>query len=218
MAEYPPIDLRTRCYFGGEPLSQYLEWAINNISSTHQQNGELYQQFLKIDDAFLTTFRNLAESNDMIFGLMLIRAHSSFRGACMLSMSAQSVDAYMLMRGCLEAALYSLHMEANPGLWEIWLNRYQHKEKCRSDFSYGKMRKTLKLKSEKHCNIMHTLYERTIDFGAHPNELTLTAGLRINKDADKGLMRLEYTAGDPSQVFHAWRTTSQIGVCALHIM
>ncbi len=127
--------------FGTEPLSASIDVAIHNIFATYCHKSEWYGKFLRVDEAFSTAFQNISDTKDLFFGLLLARAHGAFRGACMLTMSGHTVEAYMLLRGCLEAALYALHMEANPGLCGVWLNRHDDRKAenaCRDSFKYGK--------------------------------------------------------------------------------
>ena len=56
---------------------------------------------------------------------------------------------------------------------DIWLNRHNNEKSgqaCRTNFSYGAVKRTLKAKSQKHYTVMSKLYERIIDLGGHPNE------------------------------------------------
>src|SRR3954447_3202271 len=100
---------------GNDSLSRYLDWAMNNISSTHHHNGTRFGQFVRLDQAFEIAFQNLSDfEDDGVLGSLLTRSWFAFRGACMIAMSGQAVEVYILMRGCLEAALYVLHTEANP--------------------------------------------------------------------------------------------------------
>jgi hypothetical protein len=168
--------------FGEDSLSHSIDTAMNNILATYCHKGEWYRRLVQLDEGFHIAFRNLSDLEDMLFGLLLGRAHCAFRGASMMTMSGHTVEAYMLLRGCIEAALYGLHIEASPRYADIWLHRHDNEKSeaaCRTNFSYGAVKRTLKIKSEQHYNLMSKLYETTIDLGGHPNERSVTGNLKL---------------------------------------
>lgn len=198
-----------------------MDTAINNIFTAYCLKGEWYSKFVQIDETFLAAFRNLPDLQDMFFGLLLGRSHCAFRGGCMMAMGGHTVEAYMLLRGCIEAALYALHMDCHPKHVDVWLNRHNDETSaaaCKTNFSYGAVKRTLKVKSEKHYHIMSKLYEMTIDLGGHPNERSITGNLTLSKEGNKEIFHLRHIVGDSIQMDHALKTTSQVGVCALRIL
>ena len=204
-----------------ENLAHFMDWATNNIYEVCRHNQDWYRQFARIDGAFSIAFNNLSDSDSLHFGLLLARSRSAFRCSCMVAMSGQSVEAYMSMRGCLEAALYALHIENNPKLGQVWLDRDDGKEArdaCRQAFWHSEVQKTLREKSEVLCTAMSQLYEMTIDLGAHPNKRSITDGLRIDKDLDNKTITLQYLVGDPYQLTEAFKAISAVGICALYIL
>ena len=139
----------------------------------------------------------------------------------MMVMSGQAAEAYILMRGCLEAAMYALHIEINPDLRMIWLNRDKDPESrnaCINRFQQRKVAKTLQDKSKWLSEIATQLYEHTIDLGAHPNKRSATDCLEIDTDVENKTLTMRYEVGRPDQITDAWEATCHVGACALHIM
>ncbi len=66
-------------------------------------------------------------------------------------------------------------------------------------------------------NVADALYERTIDYGAHPNERALMQSLKMDKGKDNAHFQVVYLAGNTSKLSLALRTCAQIGVCSLGI-
>jgi hypothetical protein len=221
MVEIPSKLFPKPASFGTEPLSQFMDAAINNIFTTYCHKSDWYHKFLRLDEAFYTAFVNVSTIHNTVFGLLLGRAHGGFRGACMMTMSGYPVEPYILMRGCIEASLYALHIEANDGLADIWLNRHDDEKSeaaCRDSFRYGALKRTLKARSQKHYETMANLYERAIDLGAHPNERSVTDNIDFVKDGNKQILSLKYIVGDSQQLEDALKTTSEVGTCALRIL
>ena len=66
--------------------------------------------------------------------------------------------------------------------------------------------------------VVETLYERIIDFGAHPNERAVSgSGKIINGEERKELMQI-HMHGDGLALEHALKTTAQCGLGSLLIL
>ena len=65
--------------------------------------------------------------------------------------------------------------------------------------------------------VFETLYQRTIDFGAHPNERSVTANLRSEKiDPESTRYSMIYLHGGDGQMLdHGLKTVAQVGFCSL---
>lgn len=206
----------------GDSLSRYLTWAVNNISSTRRDNSDRYRQFVVLDHAFEVAFQNLSDfGEDSLFAPLLTRSWFSFRGTCMMAMSGQAAEAYVLMRGCLEGALYALHIDINPELRMVWLNRdrdVESRKVCQNRFKHRGVAKSLEAKSQWLYEIMSQLYEQTIDQGAHPNKRSVTDGLEVDEDIENKTLSFRFVVGGPDEISKAWKTASHVGACALHIL
>lgn len=128
MTEIPSKLFPKPAAFGTEPLSHSMDTAISNILATYCHKDDWYSQLLRLDEAFFVGFKNLSDLDDTLFGLLLGRAHCAYRGGCMMAMAGHTVEAYMLLRGCIEASLYALHIDADPEMADIWLNRHNNEK------------------------------------------------------------------------------------------
>ncbi|MBH0200251.1 MAG: hypothetical protein HP497_12665 [Nitrospira sp.] len=59
------------------------------------------------------------------------------------------------------------------------------------------------------------MYDRTIDYGAHPNEQALMQVLQLNESAEHVELKMNYLDGDSIQLRLTLKTTAQVGVCSL---
>jgi hypothetical protein len=66
-------------------------------------------------------------------------------------------------------------------------------------------------------DIADLLYNRTIDYGAHPNEQALMQALQINDQDENIEFMMIYLEGDTIQAKLALKTTAQVGVCSLSL-
>ena len=65
--------------------------------------------------------------------------------------------------------------------------------------------------------VARILYDRTIDSGAHPNELALMQTLQISEGANQIEFKSKYLDQDSFALSSALKTTAQVGVCALSL-
>ena len=90
-----------------------------------------------------------------------------------------------------------------------------------SDPSFIKIsdaKNTLKDIDTKNHEVASKLYDRTIDFGGHPNEMAITSSFTIEeKDGDIKLQQI-YASGVNMQQRHAMKSAAQVGVCSLYIL
>src|SRR5207244_597525 len=128
--------------------------------------------------AFVTICDNLVDPPDFSAPFFLLLAHASYRAAACLALSTQSAPAFAIMRQCLEHSLYGLYIAQHPESFETWLKRNDDaaaKQKVKDEFTIGALRKVLKSIDPETHSVWSEMYEKTIDFGAHPNPAALVS-------------------------------------------
>ena len=210
----PPPD------WGTDEISKFIDLARNNAYATFANLKPDYQSLVSIDEAFRRIIDNLLNTREWFAAFFLLGSHSVFRSATQLSISCQLRESYPLLRSCLEYALYGFHISRHPDSREIWLSRHgskNNKEKVRDEFRIGRLLNELDRESASDGKVARNLYDRTIDYGAHPNERALMQSLKMIKD-DKGIdLNISYLSDDSPASRLALRTTAQVGVCVLEI-
>jgi hypothetical protein len=122
----------------------------------------------------------------------------------------------------LEYAGYALHINRNPELGKVWLDRHEDETKMvasRNAFSHNKVQKTISAVNQHAGERFEELYQWTIDSGGHPNERGVTANLKMTHEADgKRIMLAVFQHGDGPELDLALKRTAQCGVCSLEIL
>ncbi len=85
------------------------------------------------------------------------------------------------------------------------------------EFTVSNIRVTIGKANQHAAKVFDELYQRTIDFGAHPNERSITGSLAIIEQNDRKEFQQMYLHGDGLTLDHALKTTAQTGLCALEI-
>ncbi len=135
-------------------------------------------------------------------------------------MSGQAAETFPQLRSCLEYALYALHINEYPALAEVWLRRHENEEslqEVKRSFRHVRIMKTLLARDVALHSSLSELYQRTIDFGGHPNERAVSNSSKIRIEGDTMVIRNQFLHGDSSALDHALRTNAQIGLGSLMV-
>lgn len=206
--------------WGSDRLSQFVDLCQHNTIATFERIRPEYTRLQRVDELFHYLVGSLNNSRDWFPAFFVLRAHSAYLGGARLAVSGQVVEAYMVLRGCLEAGLYGLYLSRNSASTDVWARRHEDeasRRSCRNEFSTGRLMRSLERESPRVYTVANTLYERTIDSGAHPNERALLENMRRTETNDVVRFELLYVTADMSAIRAVMRTTAQVGVCALDI-
>ncbi len=206
--------------WGKDCLSFFVSNAFTNCLATFVNKKPQYNVLLQIDQCFMKVGENLINPTDELAALLLLRSHSAYRAACRLALSGQATDSFPSLRSCIEYGLYALHINQNPNLGEIWLRRHDNEEAkklSRQSFPHVEVAKSLKVLGAKLHETIEKLYERTIDFGAHPNEMAITGSMTITEKEGRKEYAQIYLHADSLALEHVLKTTAQVGLGSLCI-
>jgi len=203
-----------------DSLGKFLGDAHHNMVATFANLRPQYDALAKIDQLYCDMIENLNQSPEFVAGFLLIRTHSSFRGAVRLSLSGQVAEAYMVLRSCLESALYGLYVAGDTNRQEIWLRRHDDdasRRRVRNEFTIRNVLNHLQTIDSKTHDIAQSFYDGTIDYGGHPNERAVSTQVKTETDGARVDFTAEYfLCGDlPHQV--SLKSSAQIGICCLDI-
>jgi len=206
--------------WGGDEISKLFDVAKGNEYATFANFQDEIRRLIDIDTSYRKAIDALNHSRDWFAGFFVLRAHSNFLAACRMGWSGQIPECYALLRSCLENALYGLYLARNPNSRETWLRRHDsdvHKRRVKDEFKIRTMLDLAKSIDKKEGEVAELLYERTIDYGAHPNERALMQMLQINEKAEHVEFKVVYLEGDSIQLRLVLKTTAQVGVCSLSL-
>jgi hypothetical protein len=215
MDQYPPPG------WGKDPLSRFFNDATLNRWHTFHSSKTEYRRLEQIDKCFLCVSANWKSPQTPIEPFLFLSCHSAYRVACETAAAGELQEAYTQLRSALEYAGYALHMNLHPGHDKVWSSRSDNdisRRAAKGAFKAVDVQASIKRKNPVVGAHYNHLYNRCIDFGAHPNEQGLFS--RIEKiDLPNGgvtfnLMYLQ-PEGLPKRL--ALRTTAQVGICTLLI-
>lgn len=179
--------------WGLDPLGHFLEACRRNELASFANEPELYAQLSAINDRFIANRKNMVialtklivqEKPDMDFAeislepeewlvvYFYLRCQAAFAAAARLALTAQAPETFMVLRGCIENALYAWHISTDEKLKRIWLDRHESEEAAKAvkkQFAIGDMKRSLLNRDSELGTKVNLIYDETIDKGAHPN-------------------------------------------------
>ena len=207
--------------WGADPLSAFMETARENTLATFVNLPATYRLLAEVDSVYRLLLDNLFNTPEWASAFFLLRAHCSYLAAVRFAMSGQVAESYMPLRGCLEAALYGLHISRNPPAGDIWARRHEDetcRTKVRNEFTTANVFASLAAADGALATVSRALYERTIDYGAHPNERSFFSNMLKTREDGNIQFKLIYLAEDSPALHLALKTTAQSGLCAFEIL
>jgi hypothetical protein len=89
---------------------------------------------------------------------------------------------------------------------------------AKNAFSHRKVQATVTAANRDAGERFEMLYQRTIDFGGHPNERSVTANMSMVEEPDRLMMQAVYLHADGDALDLALKTVAQCGICSLEIL
>jgi hypothetical protein len=113
-----------------------------------------------------------------------LRSQYAYKAVAGMSLSGQVAESFPMMRSCLEYAGHSLVIKNTSALQEVFLNRHvddTSKRERKAQFTIANTIAVIRKFDAKVATILKGFYDRTIDFGAHPNPVGMLSTLKIEK-------------------------------------
>lgn len=201
-----------------DSLSSFLHTCTGNTHTVVAQQPDWYARLSKINDLFDSLMGNLDQDVSVYGGVFALRCHSAYLGACRCALAGQIPEAHMLLRGCLEAAIYGLFLDAHPQHRSIWHNRHRDQKsakKLKSIFTIRRLKEYLRSKDKDVHDRWGKYYEYTIDLGGHPNVWSIESHLN-NLDSE-GPLELRYLHPITNVFLATLKSCAVVGITGLDI-
>lgn len=207
--------------WGQDRLTDYVDNYRSNQYATFANKRSEVIDLITIDGMFSKLLDGATNPRPFIPIGYLLRAHAAYRAAAGAVMAGQIYESQALLRVCLEQGAYSHYVGDDKARWELWMNRHDDEasmKAVRAEFTQGKISRHISAAHSGLGAIYKELYERTIDYGAHPNERgsTLSSMTVDTEDGGKHFLAI-YLHGDGLLLDFGLKTTAQVGLWVLRI-
>ncbi|TQX91337.1 hypothetical protein EQW76_00965 [Rhizobium sp. rho-13.1] len=206
--------------WGKDRLSAYLEEFRGNQFATFHNKRKEVADLIALDNLFEKLLNGARDPDPQMPMTFLLRAHAAFRAAVSLVMGGQLYEAQVLLRLSLEHASYGFFIGGDQLRWTRWMKRNddeKSKKAVREEFTSGAIRRSIKKADAKIGGHFETLYERLIDFGAHPNKQGFSMSTKLRKEPGETHILSIYLHDDGVPLDFALKTTAQVAICVLQI-
>jgi hypothetical protein len=206
--------------WGNDELSKFLDAAHQNQYATFVKKRDAMAKLVAIDAQFAKVTKGWLNPKSEVLAMLFIRCHGAYRTACGLAMSGQTAECYVQCRSMLEYAAYAVHINRDPPLAKVWLDRHQDEtsmKASRKAFQHVAVLESVMAANQHAAERFETIYQRTIDFGGHPNERAVTGNMKMIEEPDRREMLAILLHGDGVQLDVALKTSAQCGMIALEL-
>jgi hypothetical protein len=207
-------------------------WAKDELTKflqeTHQQQYATFHnkkgavgRLVAIDELFVRVSKNWLNPPSEVEAMLFLRCHAAFRAAAGEAMAGQAVECYRQCRGMLENAAYAVHIHRDPSLTTVWLNRHQGEAGMKASkkaFQHIAVAASVVAANQHAGNRFDDLYRRTIDWGGHPNERSVTGNMKMIEEPERRVMLAIMLHGDGVELDMALKTTAQCGMVSLELL
>ena len=213
-APYPPE-------WGNDCLSEFLQAMHENTFCRFVHDKQLFTRLGEIAEAYGPVISHLSGASDWFAALFIPRAHSAWLAGVRLALGGQPPEAYAVLRACLENSLYCFYLSGNSERAETFLRKHDDDawfRKMRNEFRPSRFLNLLRQTNERAARVASVLYQRTIDYGAHPNPRALLTSMCMSDVNGRRHVDVGYTALDPAALALCFTTGAQIGISSLDII
>jgi hypothetical protein len=147
-------------------------------------------------------------------GTLFHRSQYAYKTAVGMALAGQVVEAFVMMRSCLEYAGYALLTFNDPRLEEAFLKRHCDDASMKNQkqkFKISEVTAIIGNFDPKLAEIFQEFYDRSINFGAHPNPFGVLSAVQ---DEANGFLTLALSNNE-KMLKHAMKSAAQVGLAAL---
>ena len=202
-------------------LQEFFDVVHSNQRANRINFPQWYTFIERIDDCFARAGANLINPTPVLTGMLLLRCQYAFKTAAGMALAGQIVEPFAILRSVLEDAGYCLTIYETPALESVFISRHFGVEEMRAQkdaFKISVIRAVIGRYDAKLAEVFNELYQRSIDFGGHPNPYGSFSALVLDGRGEQTGMMAVAISDDPKMVAHALKSTAQIGLTALHIL
>lgn len=209
-----------------DPLSRYFAEAEYNDRVTAFSFPTVFALLQAANSALELVEKAVEHDGEQVLLIprfLIVRFRSSYLASIRLAMSGQIPESFALLRSAIEQAWYALHIARDPNPTsraEIWLKRNDgpsEKAACKKEFTVKNVRTTHEACDQATADQLREVYETSIDFGAHPNQM----GMLISMAHEKNPNQINYEVGilhpDTVPMLGALRLSVAVVIGALKI-
>lgn len=176
--------------WGQSELTQFLSVAEQQAHATYAILPKWVQALELVDTNLTVSSQTLFHEIDpsrRISSSLFLRAFSTYRAACRLALSGQVYETVVLVRSIVESATYAWacgNFQNHRDSWNRRDDGLSEKKTAKNLFKWGELMQSLDVVDRDLAERIRSLYDQTIEFGAHPNVSGVSLSSEISPTTD----------------------------------
>jgi hypothetical protein len=182
--------------------------------------SEPYRFIQRVNKCLSIAGKNLVNPEPMMTGVLLLRCQYAYKTAAGMALAGQVVETFVMLRPCMEYAAYALAIFKDPSLQEVFMSRHVSVEgmKAQKDkFRISEVKKVIVGFDPKLAELFQVFYDRSIDFGGHPNPHATMSAVELGQEGSDGTILTLALSTEPKVLLHAMKSVAQVGLTTLFI-
>jgi hypothetical protein len=207
--------------WGEDSLSQFLDMVHANQKANRVNFAPAYDTIQRINEALAKAGKNLVNPQPVMAGILLLRCQYAYKAAAGLALAGQVVETFAMMRSALEYAGYALVIFEDRSLEDVFISRHMSEAQMKiqkEKFKISNVRATIARYDPKLAENFDTFYQRTIDFGGHPNPHATFSAMQMDERGGETGITAVALSTDPQILAHALKSVAQVGLTVLYIL
>jgi hypothetical protein len=200
-------------------LEDFFDVVRSNQRANREGFPEWYAIIERIDTCFVRAGSGLVDPDPVMAAVLLLRCQYAFKAAAAMALAGQAAEAFPAIRSVLEYAGYCLVIAETPSLQSVFSLRHAGEVEKRAQkdaFQIRAVKDAVARRSAPLAAIYEDLYQRTIDFGAHPNPHAVFSTMKL--DEREGKIMPQAITKDSKIMVHTFKSAGQVGLAALHVL
>lgn len=194
-----------------QSFDEYFRAADEAATDIWESNSSFIGAFRRVHCFFLQHIFSVDPAFSPVQAALVMNGFMIYLSAIRVAVSGHAAATYPLLRTALESCCYAFLTGEEPQLGAVWLNRHtssRARNICRKRFTSA-VRQTARMVQRQPRvsagteNWINSMYDATIDYGAHPNPksvLTHSHTIGERKDGSVGLRLVAVHSTDSVEV------------------
>jgi hypothetical protein len=201
--------------WGEDDLTRFLQVVNSNQMGNLTRFPDEYCLMRRVNDCFSTAGKNLINPTPAATGMLFLRSQYAYKTTVGMALAGQMVEAFVMMRSCLEYAGYALVMFADPTLEDVFFSRHFDADAMKAQkerFKISQIRDVIVTFDKKLAELFKTFYDRAIDMGGHPNPFAVCNAVQMASSGSGHTFRTLALSKDEIPLRRAMESTAQVGL------
>lgn len=166
-------------------IASYLKAAREAELGSVEEHKAFLPHAEELDRLFRALCTGRSHFKEPIAGFLGISSHANYLAAISCALRGQSPQTFMILRGCVESAMYAYLIGLNREEANIWIKRREDPAKAKATFTANRTIQKLVSRDPNLAAMLKDTYQWMIEFGGHPNPRSIIDHIRPKQaDAD----------------------------------